>query len=109
MKRITSKTMENKKQTNPVPDYWKFTRELRAQVNAVQVLSRCFFSIDELCDWSITNNATYVNDNGARVGVVEGCLGERQYDAYKDLVKAVSGLKEMLEYGKRCFTVKDNV
>ncbi len=87
-----------------VQDYWRFTRELRAQLNAVQAFERQFFELDDLCEWSLKNQVTCLNDNGERVSVVDDCLGGHQLEVYRKLHKAVGDLDKMLTIGLGCFT-----
>ena len=90
----------------PVYDYWEFTRELKAQFNAVEALGRQFYSLEDLCEWSIKSDATCLNDEGERVCVVDDCLGRQQEEVYGKLQKAVKDLEAMLEAGRCCFTVR---
>ena len=60
--------MTKKTENKPVQDYWKFTRELRAQLNLVKMLERQFFELDDLCEWAIRNDVTCLDDkSGERV------------------------------------------
>ena len=99
--------MKKSKSQNKVNDYWQFKKELRGQLNAVHVLEREFFELEELCDWAIKNDVTCLNDNGQRVSVVDDSLGARQSEVYMKLCKVVCDLGDMLEDGKSCFTIDE--
>ena len=96
--------MNKTNEIKPVQDYWKFTRELSAQLNAVKALERSFFGLDDLCEWSIKNGAAVLNDEGERVSIINDCLGKHQCEVYMKLRKAVRDLDVLLASGEYCFT-----
>ena len=90
--------------TKPVADYWKFMRELRAQLNLVKMLERQFFELDDLCEWAIRNDVTCLDDmSGERVSVVDDCLNKQQRDCYERMRIEVGSLYDMLIQGRQCF------
>ena len=101
------KTMTSKKRGKQVLDYLKFVRELKSQFNAVKALERQFFELEDLCEWSLKNDVTCLNDEGERVSVIDDCLGGQQEDVYNRLLKSVVDLGVMLSDGKECLEKKE--
>ena len=97
--------MKNKDGLKPVQNYREFTKELREQLNVVKILERQFFCLEELCEWSIKNDATCINEEGERVSIVADCFDGQQIEVYDKLRKAVHDLDMMLESGESCFKV----
>ena len=96
--------MGKQKNSIVVQDYHKFTRELRAQLNVLKVLEREFYGLDDLCEWSIRNDVTCLNEGmDDRINVVDDCLGEQQRNVYKRMMREVAVLGDMLSAGLRCF------
>lgn len=87
-----------------VMDYWKFTKELRSQIDLIRVLGRQFFEIDDLCDWSVRNDVTVLDPkHGKRVSLVDNSLGRQQAEIYENLRIEVGNLYDMLSMGRSCF------
>lgn len=91
----------------PVNDYWKFTRELKAQMNLIKVYERQFFELDDLCEWSVKNDVTVMDfDKGERVSVVEESLSDEQAAVYEKMRVEVGNLYDMLCQGRSCFNLE---
>ena len=93
-------------ENKPVQDYWKFTRELKAQLELVNLLERQFSEFDDLCEYAIRNNITALDEHGVRVPVV-GDLGCQQAAVYEKMRQEVGNLYDMLSQGRRCFGMED--
>ena len=100
--------MTKKTENKPVQDYWKFTRELRAQLKAVESMERMFFELDDMCESAIRNDISVLNDKGERVNLVDDCLAAEQLEWYHKLRKAVRDLDTMLADGEECFIKKED-
>ena len=90
----------------PVHDYRKFTRDLKAQLELVNLLERQFSDLDNLCEYAIRNNITALDEHGVRVPVV-GDLGGMQAAVYKNMCQEVGNLYDMLSQGRRCFNIEN--
>ena len=100
--------MKIQKETKPVQDYWKFTRDLRAQLNLVKMLERQFFELDNLCEWAVRNDVTCMDEkSGQRVSVVDDCLSQQQKDCYERMRVEVGNLYDMLMQGRQCFGIEN--
>jgi len=95
--------MEKTTTSHLIADYHSFVRDLKSQFNAVQVLEKSFFELEDLCEWSIVNGVTCLNDKNERVSVVDETLGRQQNEMYEKLCKAVKDLHCMLSSGVSCF------
>lgn len=99
--------MTSKNERRSIQDYWKFTRELRAQLNLIEVLQRQFFGLDDLCEYVIRNDVTVIDNNtGKRVSLVDESLAGRQVEVYERLRIEVGNLYDMLSIGRRCFDLE---
>lgn len=100
--------MKYSNEKKPVQDYWKFTRDLRAQLKAVESMKRMFFELDDMCESAIRNDISVLSDNGERVNLVDDCLAAEQLEWYHKLRKAVKDLDTMLADGEVCFIKKED-
>lgn len=94
--------MEQTNEKKPVQDYWKFTREVKSQLELINMLERQFSELDDLCEYAIRNNITALNENGNRVSVI-GDLGAQQSEVYEKMRIEVGNLYDMLSRGRSCF------
>ena len=93
--------------SNPVQDYWKFTRELKSQFDIVRLFERQFFELDDQCEWSVKNNVTFTNEKGERVSILDDYLNARQKEVYERLRIETGNLYDMLSRGRGCFNLEN--